>query len=204
MWWLNTPCLSIFVDCVMGDFKIIGIQTNRVKTIGVQWDTSTWWAQLCFDILWHPLTIASRFAVHKATTNFACCCDVFFRITNRAVCMCANVYLLIRGCLKIVCTPKKPMVLLIIIPMKWLFHWEYTQHFQTNPYCSCHNIKDRKTLQVPRPHGAGSRSDVSRNSTGEFWRKCREREQAGNLVASGKSWQHQSYISTYINLWTSL
>ena len=27
------------------------------------------------------------------------------------------------------------MVLLIIIPIKWLFHWEYTQHFQTNPCC---------------------------------------------------------------------
>ena len=26
------------------------------------------------------------------------------------------------------------MVLLIIIPTKWLFHWEYTQHFQTYPY----------------------------------------------------------------------
>ena len=23
------------------------------------------------------------------------------------------------------------------IPIKWLFHWEYTQHFQTNPYGSC-------------------------------------------------------------------
>ena len=23
--------------------------------------------------------------------------------------------------------------LMIIIPIKWLFHWEYTQHFQTNP-----------------------------------------------------------------------
>ena len=22
---------------------------------------------------------------------------------------------------------------MIIIPIKWLFHWEYTQHFQTNP-----------------------------------------------------------------------
>ena len=29
--------------------------------------------------------------------------------------------------------PLNPMVLLIIIPIKWLFHWEYTQHFQTNP-----------------------------------------------------------------------
>ena len=32
--------------------------------------------------------------------------------------------------------PLNPMVLLIIIPIKWLFHWEYTQHFQTNPYPS--------------------------------------------------------------------
>ena len=24
--------------------------------------------------------------------------------------------------------------LMIIIPIKWLFHWKYTQHFQTNPY----------------------------------------------------------------------
>ena len=35
-------------------------------------------------------------------------------------------------CLKIV-YPIFPMVLLITIPIKWLFHWEYTQHFQTNP-----------------------------------------------------------------------
>ena len=26
---------------------------------------------------------------------------------------------------------------MIIIPIKWLFHWEYTQHFQTNPHGSC-------------------------------------------------------------------
>ena len=36
-------------------------------------------------------------------------------------------------CLKMVSVPLNPMVLLIIIPIKWLFHWEYTQHFQTNP-----------------------------------------------------------------------
>ena len=30
------------------------------------------------------------------------------------------------------------MVLLIIIPIKWLFHWEYTQHFQTNPISGYH------------------------------------------------------------------
>ena len=41
-------------------------------------------------------------------------------------------------CLKMVSTPKPSLVLLIIIhhyPVsKWLFHWEYTQHFQTNPF----------------------------------------------------------------------
>ena len=30
------------------------------------------------------------------------------------------------GCLKMLAKPLKPMVLLIIIPIKWLFHWEYT------------------------------------------------------------------------------
>ena len=29
-------------------------------------------------------------------------------------------------CLKMLCTPLYPMVLLIIIPIKWLFHWGYT------------------------------------------------------------------------------
>ena len=36
-------------------------------------------------------------------------------------------------CLKMLCTPLYPMVLLIMILIKWLFHWEYAQHFQTNP-----------------------------------------------------------------------
>ena len=32
----------------------------------------------------------------------------------------------LRVCLKMLCTPKNPMVLLIMIPTKWLFHWGYT------------------------------------------------------------------------------
>ena len=32
---------------------------------------------------------------------------------------------------------------------KWLFHWEYTQHFQTNPYpdkpISCHEVEGSKS-----------------------------------------------------------
>ena len=39
-------------------------------------------------------------------------------------------------CLKMLCTPKNPMVLLIIISTKWLFHWGIP-HFQTYPdWCS--------------------------------------------------------------------
>ena len=37
----------------------------------------------------------------------------------------------IRVCLKMLCTPLYPMVLLIIIPIKNGYNWEYTQHFQT-------------------------------------------------------------------------
>ena len=42
-----------------------------------------------------------------------------------------------------------PMVLLIIIPIKWLFYWEYTQHFQTNPYVFSKS-KSRASPSYPR------------------------------------------------------
>ena len=32
------------------------------------------------------------------------------------------------------CTPIYPMVLLIITPIKWLFHWEYTLFSSPNPW----------------------------------------------------------------------
>ena len=35
------------------------------------------------------------------------------------------------------CVPLNPMVLLIIIPIKWLFHWEYTL-FSDKPRCGYH------------------------------------------------------------------
>jgi hypothetical protein len=38
---------------------------------------------------------------------------------------------------------------MIIIPIKWLFHWEYTQHFQTNPY--------KRGAPILFPAGAGFR-----------------------------------------------
>ena len=47
-----------------------------------------------------------------------------------------------------------PMVLLIIIPIKWLFHWEYTQHFQTNPYdIPCFRTKPWILVTSSRAHG---------------------------------------------------
>ena len=44
--------------------------------------------------------------------------------------------------------PLNPMVLLIIIPIKWLFHWEYTQHFQTNHPSS--------SIDIPQPFLSGN------------------------------------------------
>ena len=42
---------------------------------------------------------------------------------------------LIWVCLKMLCTPFLPNGFADHYPVfKWLFHWEYTQHFQTNPY----------------------------------------------------------------------
>ena len=37
-------------------------------------------------------------------------------------------------CLKMLCTPKPNGFADHYPVFKWLFHWEYTQHFQTNPY----------------------------------------------------------------------
>ena len=39
-----------------------------------------------------------------------------------------------RVCLKMSAKPLNLMVLLIIIPTKWLFHWWFGPHFQTYPY----------------------------------------------------------------------
>ena len=48
--------------------------------------------------------------------------------------------------------PLNPMVLLIIIPIKWLCHWEYTQHFQTNTA----GDEDFKFEQSPATQSASS------------------------------------------------
>ena len=54
------------------------------------------------------------------------------------------------GCLKIVYPYTQ--WLMIIIPIKWLFHWEYTQHFQTNPHVG--SISAAKIHGVLRCHQA--------------------------------------------------
>ena len=45
---------------------------------------------------------------------------------------------------------------MIIVPIKWLFHWEYTQHFQTNPYGQSIEIVEalaRSHCQIGPQHG---------------------------------------------------
>ena len=50
-------------------------------------------------------------------------------------------------CLKMLCTHQKPNGFADHYPYeKWLFHWIYTQHFQTNPSNGSHF--DRKTAGV--------------------------------------------------------
>ena len=53
---------------------------------------------------------------------------------GQVFCCLINLIFEIWVCLKMLCTPKNPMVLLIIIPIKWLFHWEYTI-FSDKPIC---------------------------------------------------------------------
>ena len=55
--------------------------------------------------------------------------------------------------------PLNPMVLLIIIPIKWLFHWEYTQHFQTDP-----NHQQNYELAIQSETKGGPRSSLD-----AFW-----------------------------------
>ena len=47
--------------------------------------------------------------------------------------------------------PLFPMVLLIIIPIKWPFHWEYTQHFQTNSKSTAALFHPNWQATTPRP-----------------------------------------------------
>ena len=50
-------------------------------------------------------------------------------------------------CLKMLCTPVNPMVLLIIIPIKWLFPWEYTL-FSDKPKWA--QLEDLSNLRRPK------------------------------------------------------
>ena len=60
---------------------------------------------------------------------------IFFRgVAQPPTSFCLPPFSVIWVCLKMLCTPFYPMVLLIIIPIKWLFHWEYTL-FSDKPIC---------------------------------------------------------------------
>ena len=53
-------------------------------------------------------------------------------------------------CLKMVSTPKANGFADHYPYEKWLFHWEYTQHFQTNPYMWM--IRSISSIFTQRPH----------------------------------------------------
>ena len=69
--------------------------------------------------------------------------------------------------------PLNPMVLLIIIPIKWLFHWEYTQHFQTNPYWIINHgsqVGPDRSVAVPFLFEPSHTDTDNRRSVGSFRR----------------------------------
>ena len=55
-------------------------------------------------------------------------------------------------CLKILCTPKPNGFADHYPVFKWLFHWEYTQHFQTNPCCNQVAFETTCSWQINSEH----------------------------------------------------
>ena len=72
-------------------------------------------------------------------------------------------------CLKIV-YPIFPMVLLIIIPTKWLFHWGFGPHFQTYPW-----------------HGDSAHSQVLMSSVGSLLPNCDPPNSGSGSVAFARN-----------------
>ena len=128
-WWIPLLQLRNMMDLTQkkdgnGDLTI----KNKCKSGGFKHRncygdsdvTSGWWTQRCHiffsKMKIQPAEIERLFLTRndkkwKSTT----CMGSYMGVSENSV-------------------PLNPMVLLIIIPIKWLFHWEYTQHFQTNPH----------------------------------------------------------------------
>ena len=99
--------------------------------------------------------------------------------------------------------PLNPMVLLIIIPFKWLFHWEYTQHFQTKPFIIILPIPVH-----PRRHSLAS-SQKFRSPQSKPLAACTGNHKIsqspsdadiGNLNLLGNSFQNKNWCPTDVQL----
>ena len=106
--------------------------------------------------------------------------------------------------------PLNPMVLLILIPIKLLFRWEYTQHFQTNPYtftCVLHVFEcNPSSLISDLPHrGTGSSASSSSPFSDSFFAPMASFLSRFETLP-GASWRRQSWYLDFllINLWRYL
>ena len=96
-----------------------------------------------------------------------------------------------------VSTPKNPMVLLIIIPTKWLFHREYTLHFQTYP-----NNALGKNKHIPRGRTLG----VSKKILAPSWSTGLRTEAVFHPWKRSQSWSHVGLagILCALTIWKGL
>ena len=69
-------------------------------------------------------------------------------------------FLVRRVCLKMSCTPTNPMVLLIIIPSKWLFHWGYTP-FSDIPRKFWASVAEQSPGGMPTANASAPREAIS-------------------------------------------
>ena len=97
-------------------------------------------------------------------------------------------------CLKMVSTPKNPMVLLIIIPTKWLFHWGYTPFSDTivtriTPYSFHLNVIFRPCWSI-----VGAEASNQGSKTGSCWRsqlpKIHDLWRKRSRLIAGLKWRH--------------
>ena len=103
-------------------------------------------------------------------------------------------------CLKMLCTPINPMVLLIIIPTKWLFHWGFGPHFQTYPN---RNVAIKAQLMAVHCHRVGPFQPSAAGAVRALRQRQREAPggvdvevgaQRGSQVLGKKPASHGSFI----------
>ena len=105
------------------------------------------------------------------------------------------------GCVWKCCVPLNPMVFMIIIPIKWLFHWEYTL-FSDKPISQC-RLRERLGGSLACRPSAGSAS-----SSGPGRMGCcdlRRQKLPASEVCVSHSWSTAAFAlrPTRANQWLS-